>query len=359
MNHEVVGKLRARVAAWRHRNPSHALKLIAVAGQSGKTTTVLLLGELLQEAGSSVVTLTSQGCFHNGQPVADHYDGSAEAFQQVLTLAKKKSADYVVIEVSDALVATHILPTLLITMSLVTNDAPAAQSLLDQPVDYTVVPSGFDVAGLRVAPHQAISFGTDETAEAQLAKVTERRKGTEIEMVIDHQTKLDVATYLVGEANAWNVAAAVSAAYVLAAATDSFAEGVARIESVSGNYQYLNVGERPYAVVVDGAVTDRSINLVLGSAAKLKRRRLLVVADQSVSSEHYPLIKRLADRAVVTGESLELPGVERADDLQAALELCLRGAKKDDLVMLMGRQFAALLPGGHTKAQQMLDETSE
>jgi hypothetical protein len=45
--------------------------------------------------------------------------------------------------------------------------------------------------------------------------------------------------------------------------------------------------------------------------------------------------------------------------LQAALELCLRGAKKDDLVMLMGRQFAALLPGGHTKAQQMLDETSE
>jgi UDP-N-acetylmuramyl tripeptide synthase len=359
MEHEVVGKLRARTAAWRRRNPSRALKLIAVAGAHGKTTTVLLLGELLQEAGYSVMTLTSQGCFYNGQVVAGHYDASADATQHCLALAKKKSVDYVIIEVSDALVATQVLPTLLITMSIVTNDSPGAQALLDQPVDYMVVPHGFDMAGLRVAPHQAISFGHDESSEAQIVSVTERRKGTEIEMVIDHQTKLTVATYLVGKANALNVAATVSAAYVLAADTASFEEGIARLESVQGNYQYLPSADRPYEIIVDAATTELSVSLVVTSAAALKRRRLLVVADASVPSLVYPELKQRADKVFVVSNAPEVPGVERFDSMQAALELCQRGAKKDDIILLLGKDFAALQPDNTTYAHHMLEAPGE
>jgi UDP-N-acetylmuramyl tripeptide synthase len=359
MEHEVVGKLRARAAAWRYKNPARSLKLIAVAGAYGKTTTIMLLGEMLQEAGYSVMTLTNHGCLHNGQPIARHYDTSADALQHCLSVARKKEIDYVIIEVNEALIATHVLPTLLLTMSIVTGDAPSSQALLSEPVDYAVVPSGFDVAGLRVAPHQAISFGDSDLAEAQIANITERRMGTEVDMVIDHQTKLSVATYLVGKANALNVAAAVSAAYVLAADTSTFEEGVARLERVAGNYDYIPAADLPYSVAVDAASSEQSLGLVLASAAKLKKRRLLVVVDSSVSTEHYPMIKQLADRVITVGESAELPGVEQVADMKSALDLAKRGAKKDDLLLLLGREFAALQPDGTTLAHHMVEAPGE
>lgn len=360
MEHEVVGKLRARVAAWRYKNPGRSLKVIAVAGPYGKTTSSLILSEMLQEAGSSVMVLTNHGCFLNGEPVSHRYDASADALQHCLSVARKNEVGYVIIEVADSLVRSHVLPTLPLMMSVVTGDSPAAQALLAEPADYAVVPSGFDVAALGVAPHQAINFGDSDLAEAQIVKVTERRMGTEVDMVIDHQTKLSVATYLVGQANALNVAAAVSAAYVLAADTSTFEEGVARLERVAGNYDYIPAENTPYTVAVDGAVSEKSLELVLKSAAKLKKRRLLAVVDGSVSNEFYPLVKQLADRVITVGETAELPGVEQAADMKGALELAKRGAKKDDLVLLLGRDFAELTPdGATTRAHQMVGALGE
>lgn len=359
MEHEKVGKLQAKAAAWRHGNPGRGLKIIAVAGLRGKTTTALLLSEILQEAGSSVMVLTNHGSFLNGKPVAGGYDISASALQRCLASAKKSQANYVIIEVNNRLIETHVLPTLPIEMSIITNDSPTAQALLKQVVNFTVVPSGFDVSSLSVAPHQAINFGTDEAADAQIARVAERRRGTEINLVIDHQTKLAVATYLVGWANALNVAAAVSAAYVLSADTSTFEEGIARLERVIGNYDYLQTAGELYEAVVDGANSEQSLDLVLATAAKLKKRRLLVAADITVPGDRYVQIKQKVDRLVVVGETLQLPGVELTDSPQKAVDLLKRAAKRDDLILLIGREFALPEDKDSTKAQQMLGTASE
>ncbi|HRJ06778.1 MAG TPA: Mur ligase family protein [Candidatus Saccharibacteria bacterium] len=361
MEKEFVGKMRARVAALRYRNPARAVRIIAVAGASGKTTTALLLNELLLESGSKVLALTNHGCFLNGQPLDRRYDNSSGAVQRSLALAKSKQADFVIIEVTDAFIQTHVLPTLNIEMSIITNDSPSAQTLLNQPVNYTVVPSGFDVAGLGVVPHQAISFGEDETAEAQMSGVILRRRGTEIDLVIDHQTKLSIATYLIGMANARNATTAVSAAYVLAADLSAVEEGVARLERVAGNYDYIQTASeaRPYDVAVDGASTVESLELLLSSAHQLKKRRLLVALDASVPLLAEKDMKQLTDRVVVVNAGEGLTGLETAGSLQEAFDLVLRGAKKDDLVLLVGREFAALEPGGLTKAHRMLEATDE
>jgi UDP-N-acetylmuramoyl-L-alanyl-D-glutamate--2,6-diaminopimelate ligase len=361
MEGELIGRLKARAAALRYRNPARAVKLIAVAGASGKTTTALLLSEVLQEAGHSVLTLTNHGCFLNGKKIERRYDTSAGAMQRSLSFAKQKQVAFVIVEVSDAFVETHVLPTLTLEMSIVTNNSPSAQTLLNQPVNYTVVPSGFDVAGLSVAPHQAISFGDDETAEAHIKQVTLRRKGTEIELVIDHQTKVNLATHLVGQANARNVAAAASAAYVLATDLAVLDEGIARLERVAGNYDYLALPSesRPYTVAVDAAGSPESLELVLGSAAALKKRRLLVATDGPLPAGHEKQLKAYTDRLTVTKGPKGIAGVETVESQQEAFDLTVRGAKKDDLVLLIGRSFAALEPDGTTKAHRMLDVHDE
>ncbi len=359
MKHKTVGELQARVATWRHGNPARALKIIAVAGPHGKTTTALIINEMLQEDGASVATFTNKGSFLNSKPLQGGYDQSAATLHRQLQIAKKEGAYYVIVEVTDALVESNSLQTLPIEMSIITGDSTSARTLLECPANSTVLPAGFSIDDLAVAPHQIISFGGDDSAEAQIAKVTERRGGTEIEMVIDHQTRIELATYLIGQANVLNVAAAVSAAYVLAVNTISFEEGVARLERVVGNYDYLPASQLPYAVVVDGAYTDSSLELVLASAKKLKKRRLIVVADGSVSIEAYPSVARIAERMIAVNDGPEIPGVEKASTLQAALDVAMRAAKTDDLVLLVGQEFSQSVEDNITKAHQMIGEAGD
>lgn len=358
MEHQVVGKLKARLAALRHRHPARGLKIIAVGGPYGKTTTALLLTELLRESGRSVLALTNHGCFLNGQHMSLSYDTSAVETQQCLTLARQKGVDYVVMEVTPALVASHVLSTLTIEMSVITGPSALTDTLLNQPVNYAVVPSGLDLGGLSVAPHQAISFGEDMTAEAQVVNYRLLRRGTEIELVVDHQTTFQLATYLVGKANVLNVAAAVSAAYVLAIDMSTLEEGVARLERVVGNYDYIETS-RPYDIVVDATGEETALQLTLSSAAKLKKRRLLVAIDASIPVEDRLRLKQDCDRLVMVGDFELAPGIDQADSPEAALELVTRGAKKDDLVLLLGRDYAARESDNATHAHRLLEGKSE
>mgnify|MGYP000844719955 CR=1 FL=1 len=357
MKQNAVGEMKARTVAWRYGHPARGLKVIGVAGSKGKTTTALLLNELLLESGAKVAVFTNQKCSYGDEVLADAYDTSAEALFKQLQAVKKKGAYYVIIEVTEALLRTHALPILPLEMSIVTSESESARALLEHHANSSVIPTGFDTEGLRVAPHQLISFGTDEASEAQITRVNERRKGTEVDLVIDHQTKISVATYLVGQANAMNVAAAVSAAYVLAIGTEHFEEGVARLEHVPGNYEYLETPQALYDAVVDGACTAHSIELVLTSAKKLAKRRLLVVADSTVPSDLYPIMSQIADRLVVVGNGPELPGTEMVASLQEAADVARRAAKKQDLLLFVGAEVSAVQADGTSYAQKLIGET--
>ncbi len=355
MKQNALGEMKARAIAWRYGNPSRGIKLIAVAGNKGKTTTALLLNELLRESGAQVAVFTNSACQFNGEPVSGSYDNSAEAMLGQLQAVKKKGAYYVIVEVTEALLATNVLPALAIEMSIVTNESASARALLEHPASSCVIPTGFDIDGLRVAPHQLISFGTDTASEAHITSIIERRKGTEVNLVIDHQTKIAVATYLVGQANALNVAAAVSAAYVLAIGTEYFEEGVARLERVPGNYEYLLLhDDAAYEAVADAAFMPLSVELVVTSAKKLARRRLIAVVDSSVDADCYPLLSHTADRVIAVGEGPEMPGIERAPALQEAADIATRAAKKQDLVLLLGQEVTAIQPHGEPYAQTVV-----
>ena len=358
MKRDILGKLQAQGAAMRYRHPSKGLRIIAVAGLYGKTTTALLLGELFQEAGKSVMTLTNHGVFHNGKSISYTYDTSAKAAQRCLAYARQQAVDVVIIEVTASFVKTHVLPTLTLEMSIVMSDGPSAQAVLNQPVNYTVVPSGLEVDGLSVAPHQAISYGEDELAEARIASIKQYRKGTEVELVIDHQTTLLLTTHLVGTANAYNLAAAVAASYVLAVEIDALEEGAARCERVTGNYETL-AGDRPFSMTVDGATHLKSFELVLASASTLKKRRVLVALDESVSEEAREVAKRTADRVVAVGDDSDETGVTMVGSIDEALEVTLRGAKMDDSVLLLGASFANLEIDGTTRAHRMVEAIGE
>ena len=158
MKQNSLGDMKARAVAWRYGHPARGLKVIAVAGSKGKTTTALLLNELLLESGAKVAVFTNQTCYFNGEVLNGAYDTSAEAMVSQLQAVKKKGAYYVIIEVTDALLHTHVLSALPIEMSIVTNESVSARALLEHPANSSVIPTGFDTEDIRVAPHQLISL---------------------------------------------------------------------------------------------------------------------------------------------------------------------------------------------------------
>jgi UDP-N-acetylmuramoyl-L-alanyl-D-glutamate--2,6-diaminopimelate ligase len=328
---ELYRRGRAKLISARYGNPAETVRVIAVAGPYGKTTTALLLSELLKEAGRTVALH-----LHTSSEEIDF----ASLLQKDLKAAKRDNAEFFILEATPELLASGALSGIVLDTVVITGENDVAAELLKQVVNYAVVPDDHHAGALAIAEHQIISFGEQETAEAKLDKLTLYRRGTEVKMTIDHHTELVVSTHLIGKANAYNLVAAVAAAYVLGVALDTVEEGSARLEEVTGNYEYGS-GSQVYVLVKDRATEDRSIELAVESAKQLTKRRLIVALElQDDREEVVTKVKKLADRVILvrTGEAT-LPGIEVVESIEEGMLVAQRAAKKDDTVLLVGPQF--------------------
>lgn len=323
---------RARAISARYGNPAGTVRVIAVTGVYGKTTTAKLIAELLKEAGRKVEVRI-------GEAAGDEVDIAAD-LQQDLKRAKQNETEFFVLEVNAALVESGALSGVSIDTVVVTSQNNEATVLLEQVVSYAVVPDGELAGMLALAEHQIISFGEQAKAEMKIEEITLYRKGTEVKLMIDHHTSLTVASHLVGRANAYNLAAAIATAYVLGVALDTVDEGAARLEGVKGNYEYVSDGHA-YTTVIDSASHDRSVEIVVDSAKELAKRRVIVaLISKNVSDETLARVKKLADRLIVVSDTdSTLAGVEVVRSPEEAWLIAQRAAKKDDTVLLLGRDF--------------------
>ncbi len=324
---------RAKLISARYGNPAETVRVIAVAGPYGKTTTAKLLGELLKEAGRTVALRV------NGN--AEEDTDFVSLLQQDLKKAKHNGTEFFILEATPALLASGALSGMALDTVVMTGKSEEADTLLEQAVNYAVVPDDHQAGMLAIAEHQIISFGEQETAEAKIDKMTLYRKGTEVEMTIDHHTSFTISTHLIGKANGRNLVAAVAAAYVLGVALDMVEEGAARLEEMKGNYQYSQ-GDRPYTLVLDAAATDDSVALVVDSAKQLAKRRLIIALQGAdIGDAAIAKAKKVSDRLiVVSADELALPGAEVVKTPEEAILIAQRAAKKEDTVLLLGPSFA-------------------
>lgn len=331
----------SRTAALRWRHPSRNVRLVLVGGSYGKTTTAQLLADILREAHIPVAVFTNIGCSTPDGAYDDPYDSGAGAVQQAIALSRKAGASVVIMEVTDKFFQSSVLDHLQCELMLITDDSESSHRLLSTPSASIVVPQHVSTESYAIAAHQILTYGDDQTAEAHIEGYKLYRKGTEIDLVIDHQTNLPLATYLIGQANVYNVAAAVAGAYMLTVDTAVFADGVARLESVAGNMEYLE-HSGVYSVLIDRATSEKSVQMVSESARELAKRRLLIACDTTVPHAALQPLGKLADRVtVVQGEEAE--GRYHAETVDDAVTSTLRGAKKDDLVLLLGRDFPTII----------------
>src|SRR5690606_37683721 len=115
------------------------------------------------------------------------------------------------------------------------------------------------------AGEQKITYGQDEDAEARIEHTKLYKKGVEATVVIDHQTKLELASSLPGTFNVYNMTAAATLAYVLGLKRSDIVEGIANLEGVPGRFERVVEG-LGYDVIVDYAHTPDALQQLLEAA---------------------------------------------------------------------------------------------
>ena len=219
----------------------------------------------------------------------------------------------------------------------------------------------FDYFNQFPASAQKITYGKHPEAEAQIQHIKLYRKGTEATVLVDHQTKLELATALPGEFNAYNMTAAVSGAYLLGVKLNDIREGVANLEAIPGRFERIE-NDNGYDIIVDYAHTPDGLEKLLTAAKAITKNRIILVfgacgdRDKSKRPIMGEIAARLADRIMLTDEESYnedpdqirqqiLQGIQQAKgeaktteiaDRQAAIEKALSVATKGDTVLVTG-----------------------
>lgn len=378
---EAYRQSRVKMVSARYGYPARSLKVIAITGTNGKTTTACFINEILKEAGKKTALFTTAVIEVDGTARANDMNmtvASTKIMQQFFVEAKQAKVDYVVLEITSHALHQHKLDGVPIEAAIMTNltqdhldyhktmeeYATAKGKLFTLNPQFIVLnrdDEWFDFFDKYSASSAKMTYGQNPEAEARIEKVTLYKKGTEVALTIDHQTKLELATALPGEFNAYNAAAAATLAYLLGVDLDAIVEGVANLEEVPGRFQRV-IEKDPYDVIVDYAHTPDALDKLLTAVKTLTKNRVILVfgacgdRDKSKRPIMGEVAARLADRIFVTDEesynenpqairTMIIDGIETAKaeakmteiaDRKAAIEKAMSIATKGDTVVITG-----------------------
>lgn len=378
---EVYRRSRVQLISARYGNPAKSLKVIAVTGTNGKTTTVNYINEILKEAGFKTAMFSTALIEVAGETQLNDLNatvGTTARMQQFFADAKKARVDYVVLEITSHALQQHKLDTVPIEVAVMTNltqdhldyhktmeaYAEAKGKLFTGEPKFIVLnrdDEWFDFFDSFPAGAQKITYGAHDEAEAKIEYVKLYKKGSEARVVIDHQTTLELATALPGQFNVYNMTAAAATAYLLGVKLRDIIEGVANLEGVPGRFERVVEG-LGYDVIVDYAHTPDALEKLLEAAKSVTKNRVILVfgatgdRDKGKRPIMGEIAARLADRIVLTDDESYsedpqairdevMAGIEQAGggakttelgDRREAIEKALGVAKKGDTILITG-----------------------
>lgn len=378
---EAYRRSRVKLVSARYGNPARDLRVIAITGTNGKTTTANYINEILKEAGLVTAMFTTAVIEVAGERQLNDLNatvGSTARMQRFFRDAKKAKVDYVVLEITSHALHQHKLATVPIEVAVMTNltqdhldyhktmegYAEAKSKLFKGEPKFIVLnrdDEWFDYFNQFQAGSQKITYGTHEEAEARIDSVKLYRKGSEARVVIDHQTKLELATALPGKFNVYNMTAAAATAYILGVKRSDIVEGVANLEGVPGRFERV-VENKDFDVIVDYAHTPDALEKLLEAAKSTTKNRVILVfgscgdRDKGKRPIMGEIAARNADRIILTDEEsynedpevirrMIYEGIEAASgtgktteiaDRREAIDKALSIAKKGDTILITG-----------------------
>ena len=377
----VYRKTRIQLVSARYGWPARGLRVIAVTGTNGKTTTANYINEILKQAGYKTAMFTTAVIEVAGESKINDLNAtvaSVSRMQQFLNEARRSKVDFVILEVTSHSLHQHKLDGVPIEAAVMTNltqdhldyhktmekYAAAKGLLFARSPRYIVLnrdDDWFDYFDKYLAEEQKITYGKSEDADVRISDIKLYKKGSEATLSFDHQEKSQLATYLPGEYNVFNMAAAASICYVLGVSMSDIKNGIASLEGIPGRFERATKDEK-YEVIVDYAHTPDALEKLLEATRNITKKRIILVfgacGDRDALKRPImgKIAAKLADEIILTDEESynEDPDKIRRDiyagieeskatnktteiaDRREAIRHALNIAKKDDTILITG-----------------------
>jgi len=360
-------------------NPASQLTNLAVTGTNGKTTVAFLVQSVIQNAVGKcglIGTIFYDTGLRSSEAKLTTPDAItiAESQQQMLRAGGK----YMVIEASSHALSQNRLAAIKFKAAAFTNlsgdhldyhktqdNYLAAKSLLFESLssDATAVLNKQSPHGIIIAEKtkaKILWYGINEPADITAHIESIETTGTIFTLAYGGQ-KQKVMTALPGRHNVSNHLAAAGLCIAVGFELAPIAAGLGKLKYIPGRLEPVNCGQN-FTVLIDYAHTDDALKNVLSTLRALCNGSLRVVfgcggdRDRSKRPRMARVAEQLADFIIVTSDNprTERPegiieeivaGFEEPDsqritiepDRKKAIELVLKAAGKDDIVLIAGK----------------------
>jgi UDP-N-acetylmuramoyl-L-alanyl-D-glutamate--2,6-diaminopimelate ligase len=375
-------------------HPANALRLVAVTGTNGKTTTTLLIDAIVKASGAKT-GLFGTIAYHTplGEYPAPNTTPESVDLQGFLAEIRDAGGKYAVLEASSHSLAMDRLWGCHFAAAVFTNltrehmdyhktfeDYFAAKKKLFEDTGAgapeVAVINTDDEYGKRLArlAKKTVTYGLESDAEI----TTKRFQLTFNGLAFTAQTsegKVQVASRLVGRINVYNILAAIGAAQALSLSNDVIEAGIRNLECVSGRFQRIDLGQ-PFFVVVDYAHTDDALENLIRTARELNPKGRIITLfgcggekDRTKRPVMGEVTGRLSDLTILSSDNPRhedplkiisdiIVGLQKTagkyliePDREKAIGVAMDEARAGDIVLLAGK--------GHENYQILADRTLE
>jgi UDP-N-acetylmuramoyl-L-alanyl-D-glutamate--2,6-diaminopimelate ligase len=375
-------------------HPANALQLVAVTGTNGKTTTTSVVDAIVKASGSKT-GLFGTIAYHTplGDYPAPNTTPESVDLQGFFAEIRDAGGKYAVLEASSHSLAMNRLWGCHFQAAVFTNltrehmdfhktfdDYFAAKKKLFEDTGAgapeVAVLNADDEFGKRLAglAKKTVTYGLHSDADITTKKFQLTFDG----LTFTAQTpngKVHVVSRLVGRINVYNLLAAIGAAQALGLSNEVIESGIRELESVSGRFQRVDLGQ-PFLVIVDYAHTDDALENLIRTARELNPKGRIITLfgcggqkDRTKRPVMGEVTGRLSDLTILSSDNPRsedplkiisdiIVGLQKTagkyliePDREKAIGMAMDEARSGDIVLLAGK--------GHENYQILADRTFE
>lgn len=358
------------------------LKLIAVTGTNGKTSTVRFLESIFTAAGIRCGTVGTLGCHSSRKQIsispadvnANMTTPDPEELYTALSQMSDDGDEYVFIEASSHALARKKLDALHFEAGIFTNltrehldyhktfeEYASAKARLPQMCDRFILNLDDRLHRL-ICPDGSISCSERRSADFRAECVELYGKNGCAYRLVSRDHIFPIRSRLSGNFTVMNTLEAAACALSLGIAPFYVQTGIAALNCVSGRMEKVALSSNAnISVYIDYAHTPDALENALKSAKKIAEGGRVVVVfgcggdrDRGKRSEMGRMATRLADFTVITSDNSRsedpekiindiLVGVnENADykvitDRKSAIEYAIKESRPDDVILIAGK----------------------